>query len=82
MRGHHAVDGFAFRHHRTALGGRDEVGGIGEVGNVLWRQSVIAKLAGGDEGAVHDEVGIAADRRSEVRVVGKREAEVPGILGR
>src|SRR6516225_3694284 len=71
------IGGFALGLHGAAFGGgnvgRDfgkaaRVGGIG--------QTVSAKLERADQGAMDDEIGIAADRRSEMGVAAQIEAEM------
>ena len=45
------------------------------------RQAAVAELAGADQRAMHDEIGIAADRRGEMRVAAQIEAEMAVVLG-
>ena len=45
-------------------------------------QPVLAEVEGGDQGAVDDEVGVAADRRGEMGIAVEVEAEVAVVLGR
>ena len=52
--------------------------GTFDVGQAVRRRS----LQRADQGAMHDEVGIAADRRGEMRVAAQVESEVAVVLGR
>ncbi len=74
-----AVRGFALGLHRAALGGgnasRDLVQRLHRRRS---RQAVVAEAQRPDERAVHDQVGVAADRRGEMRVA----AQVRGRSGR
>ena len=79
-----AVGGVALGHHRAALGHGDVLAGLGEAFLLGGRQAVVlgirAPAVGADQRAVDDEVGVAADRRGEVAIGGKGEAEVAEVL--
>ena len=77
-----AVDGVALGLHRAPLEHRDMLADLGEAGGVVGGQPAFAKPVGADQSAVDEEVGIAADRRGEVRVAWQREPEVAKRLGR
>ena len=48
----------------------------------IFGQAVGAEFEPADQGAVHDEIGVAADRRGEVGVAAQVEAEMAEILRR
>ena len=85
-----AVDGVALGLHRAALGQADRVGDLDRssrswsdrplFGGSLAFGRRLLELEGIDQRAVDQQVGIAADRRGEVRVAAEREAEVAGVL--
>ena len=54
----------------------------GQSRDLAIRQSVIAQLERGDQRAVDDEVGVATDRRGEVRIAIEVEAEMAVVLVR
>jgi len=74
--GDQPVDGLALGRHGAALGIRDHLGGLGEAGDVVRAQAVAAEAQRGDERTVHDQVGVAANGRREVRVAAQRQAEM------
>ena len=77
------VVGLALGLHGAALGGRNLRGDFGQRRVVLaFRQAVGAEFSGADQPAMHDQVGIAADGRGEVRVAAQVQAEVAVVLGR
>ena len=45
------------------------------------RQGAFAEAEAADQGAMHDEIGVAPDRRSEMRVAPQVEAEMAVVLG-
>ena len=45
-------------------------------------RAIFAELQRRDQGAMHDQVGVAADRRGEMRIAAQVEAEVPDVLWR
>ena len=65
---------------RSAAG--DARGDLGEFAGRRVRQGALAELQRADERAMHDEIGVAADRRGEMRVAAQVEAEMPVILMR
>ena len=61
--GDQPVDGLALRRHCPALGRGDLLGDrIEHARRDVTRKTVLAQSAGTDEGAMDDEIGIAADR--------------------
>ncbi len=76
------VVGLALGHHGAALGGGDLRGDLGQLLAVgRSRAAAVAELERADQPAMHDQVGVAADRRGEMRVAAQVEAEVAVILG-
>ena len=77
------VDGLALGLHGAALGGRDAAprSRPSAARSCAVRQAVGAELQRADQRAMHDQVGIAADRRGEVRVAAQVEAEMAVVLG-
>ena len=76
------VVGLALGHHGAALGGgnlRRDLGQLLAVGAL--GQRAVAELERADQPAMHDQIGVAADRRGEMRVAAQIEAEVAVILG-
>jgi hypothetical protein len=63
-----AVDRLALRLHRPPLEPRNLLADLLELSASVWRKSALAQLVGADQGAVDQEVGIAADRRGEMGV--------------
>ena len=81
--GDQAVVCLPLRRHGAALGRRDAGADLDQLGaGGVGRQAVLAELQRGDQRAVHDEVGVAADRRGEMRVALQVQAEMAVILGR
>ena len=77
------VGGLALGLHGAALGGGNAGGDFRQRTDVgALRQPVGAELLRADQGAMHDQVGVAADRRGEMRVAAQVEAEMAVILGR
>ena len=85
MPGDQAVHRLAFGRHRAALGAGDAFGDAGQFAQSRFFQPARPKAERADQGAMHDEVGVAADRRSEMRVAAQVEAEMAvvfmGIFG-
>src|SRR3546814_6087713 len=79
--GGETVDGIALGGGGAALGGADMGAHLLEERLGARRQSVVAELQSADQGAMHQQVRVAPDRRGEVGVVGEREAEVTQIVG-
>ena len=76
------IDGFALGLHGAALGHRDLRGHFAELFHGLGGgQGAVAKIERAQQGAMHHEVGIAPDRRGEMRVAAQIEAEMAIILG-
>ena len=82
--GDQPVSGFALGFHGPAFGGGDVGGDLGKPARIgAVRQAVGPELERADQRAMHDEIGIAADRRGEVSVTAQVEAEMPEIqIGR
>ena len=81
MMGDQTVDRLAFRRHGATLGGRNALGHVAEHGGGrLAGQSVIAETKCADQRAVDDEIGIAPDRRGEVRIAPQIQAEMADVL--
>ena len=78
------VDGLALGRHGAALGGGDLRAPISpsERASSPVGKAVVAELEGADQRAVHDQVGIAPDRRGEVRVAAQVEPEMAVVLRR
>src|SRR5207245_10722614 len=77
------VEGLAFGLHGAALGGGDLRADLTERSRVLLlRQAAVAEPYRANEAAVDDEVGIAADRRGEMRIAAQIQAEMPVIFRR
>ncbi len=77
-----AVDGLALRLHRAPLGQRNMRGDLTEgFRRLAVGQGAFAEPERADQRAVHDEIGIAADRRGEMRVAAQIQAEMTVILG-
>ena len=77
------VVGFALGQHGAALGRGNLRGDFGQrlgVGGL--GQAAVAQLERADQSAMHDQVGIAADRRGEMRVAAQVQAEMAVILRR
>src|SRR5713226_4521613 len=60
--------------HGNVLSDGDEILGLGR------RQSAGTKIETRDERAVHQEIGVAADRRGEMRIAPQRQTEMADIL--
>ena len=80
--GDQPVDGVALGRHGAAFGGGDQGGDLLEPLLLAAREAVLAEAQRGDQRAMHDQVGIAADRRGEMRVAPQVEAEMADIVGR
>ena len=80
--GDQAVDRFALGLHGAAFGRGDLRGDLGErFRRLAVGQGAVAERERPDQRAVHHEVGIAADRRGEMRVAPQVEPEVAVVLG-
>ncbi len=77
-----AVDSIALRRGRAPFGAGDMVAGLGELGYRRSVERTIAEIIGGDQRAMHQQIGIAPDRRGEMRIAAERQAEVAEILRR
>ncbi len=77
------IVGFAFGQHGAPLGRRNLRGDFRQR-LVVHRlgQAIAAKLERADQPAMHDQVGIAADRRGEMGVAAQVQAEMAVILRR
>src|SRR5262249_26319760 len=77
------IGGFALRLHGPPLGGRNVSRDFGKAARIrAVRQTVRPKFECADQRAMDNEVGIAADRRSEMRVAAQIEAEMAEIFRR
>jgi hypothetical protein len=76
-----AVGGIPLGRHGPALGHGDVLGGRAQRRHLAVGESVIAQLESADQGAVHDQVGIAADGRSEVGVFCQFKPKWPILAG-
>ena len=65
-----------------ALGIGDGLRDVGEPRGLLVREAAGAQPQSADQRAVHDEVGVAADRRGEMRVAAQVSPKWPRFSGR
>src|SRR5262245_5801862 len=79
--GDQPVGSFTFRRHGAPLGSGNRLGDLFEQRYFGVGQAVIAELEGADQPPVHHEIGIAADRRGEVRVAPQVQTEMTEIAG-
>src|SRR5438309_2298340 len=77
-----AIDRFALGLHRAAFEHRDLLADLFEALFLARWQAAVAELVGADQRAVHQQVGITADWRGEVRIARERQPEMPEPLGR
>ncbi len=75
------VDRVALGQRRPPLGGGDVGAGVGEVRRRHRPQPVRPQPQPGDQGPVHQKVGVAPDRAGEVRVLAERQPEMPEVVG-
>src|SRR6185369_14693205 len=75
-----AVDGLALGLHRAAFEHRDLLPDLLELLLVVRRKPASTKPVGLHQRTMDEEIGIAPDRRSEVRVGREREPEMPEPL--
>src|SRR5262245_4378143 len=77
------IAGFPLSQHGAAFGGgnlrtdfgqRLLIGGIG--------QATVSELQSPDQASVHDQIGVASDRRREVRIATEVQAEMTIVIGR
>src|SRR5579872_4116326 len=81
--GDQAIGGLALGFHGAAFGRRNVGGDFGKAAGIgAVRQAISAKLERTDQGAMDDQIGIAADRRGEMRVAPQIEPEMAEILRR
>ena len=74
------VDRLAFGRHSAALGGRNVLGDLRELAAAHVVEPAVAKPERADQRAMNDQVGVAADRRGEMRVSAQIEAEMAVVL--
>src|SRR4029078_10925543 len=74
------VGSFALRCHGAALGVGDRLRDLIELLHLCVSQAVIAETKRPHQRAMDDEIGVAADRRGEVRVAAQIEAEMAEIV--
>ena len=68
--------------HRAPLGDGNLRGDFAQgLRRLALRQSTFAKPQAADQGAMHDQIGVAADRRGKMRIAPQVEAEMAVILG-
>ncbi|MPL88767.1 hypothetical protein SDC9_34794 [bioreactor metagenome] len=77
-----AVGGVALGRHRAALGLGDVLCRLLERVDVGGAEPVLAPAVAEDQRTVHDQVGIAADGRGEMRVRAQRQPEVAEVMRR
>ncbi len=76
------VFGLALGQHGAPLGGGNLGADLGQHRHVeRVGQAVRAELERADQAAMHDQIGVAADRRGEMRVAAQVEAEMAVVLG-
>jgi len=77
------IGGFALGLHGPAFGGRNVCRDLGEAARIRSiRQAVGPEFERSDQRAMDNKIGIAADRRSEMRVAAQIEPEMAEILRR
>ena len=70
--GDQPVGGLPLRRHGATLGCGNARRDLAQRADILGsRQAVVAEFQRADQGAVHDEIGVAADRRGEVGVTSR-----------
>src|SRR3546814_7596721 len=82
MTGQIAVDGLALGSGGAALGRRNLLAPLGELLVIVRAEAAVAEPQPADQPAMHQQVGVSADRRREVGVARQAEAEMPGIARR
>ena len=78
--GDEPVDRLALGGHRAALGGRNVLGDLRQFPPRASRKAAVAELQRADQRAMDDEIGVAADRRGEMRIAAQVEAEMAVVL--
>jgi hypothetical protein len=77
------VGGFALGFHGAPLGGRNVGGDFSKRARLgRFGQSIRSELLRADQRAMHDKIGIAADRRCEMRVAPQVQSKMAEILRR
>ena len=88
---HIAVHRIAFGLHRTPFGAADDFGDMPQIAGILLGQAGAAldrfigrrghlQIIGIDQCPVDQQIGIAPDRRGEMRIAGERQTEMTGLL--
>ena len=80
MGGDQPVHRLALGRHRAPLGRRNALGDVGEFARAQVLEPAGAEVQRADQRAMDDEIGVAADRRGEMRVAAQIEAEMAVIL--
>ena len=80
MRGDHAVDGFPFGRHRAPFGAGDVLGDLRQFSRAHVVEAARTQVQRSDQGAMDDEIGVASNGRSEMRVAAQVEAEMAVVL--
>ena len=80
MRGDHTVDGFPFGGHRPPFGGGDVLGDLRHFARAHVVEAARTEVERADQRAMDDEIGVAPDGRSEMRVAAQVEAEMAVVL--
>ena len=75
-----AVGGLALGGHGAALGGGNARGDFGQLFAAHLGQAAGAEVQRAHQRAMHDQIGVAADRRGEMRVAAQMQAEMAVIL--
>ena len=86
MRGDQTVDGLALGSHRAPLGAGDALGDIGQLIRApMSGETARSEVQRADQRAMDDKIGVAADRRSEMRVAaqgsGRNGRSSDGVFG-
>ena len=76
-----AVRGVALGGDRAPLGAGDMLAHLGEARAFLGADAARAQAEAADQRAVDQQIGIAPDRRGEMRVAAQRQAEMAEIVG-
>ena len=80
--GDEPVDRLALGRHGAPLGRRDLRGDLRQLCRIDVGQAIAAELQRADQRAMDDQIGIAADRRGEMRIAAQVEAEMAVVLRR
>ncbi|ODS03502.1 hypothetical protein AUC71_09280 [Methyloceanibacter marginalis] len=78
--GNQTVGGVPLGRHGPPLRIGDSAGDLFQLLHFLIREAASAQVKGADQGAMHDEIGVAANGRGEMGVAPQVETEMPEIL--